>query len=40
VITLEPIGAVVGGRLAPDDDDWGRVTAIIRLDAQRFGPDA
>jgi tRNA-Thr(GGU) m(6)t(6)A37 methyltransferase TsaA len=40
VLTLEPVGIVVGGRVAPIDDDWGTVEAIIRLDGARFGPDA
>jgi tRNA (adenine37-N6)-methyltransferase len=39
VISLEPIGAVVGGRSTLDDDDWGVVESIIRLDADRFEPD-
>ncbi|HEX3793329.1 MAG TPA: SAM-dependent methyltransferase [Acidimicrobiales bacterium] len=39
MITLEPIGAVVGGRVEPIDDDWGQVEAVIRLDADRFEPD-
>jgi len=40
VITLEPVGVVVGGRAEPIDDDWGGVEAVIRLDGARFGPDA
>jgi tRNA-Thr(GGU) m(6)t(6)A37 methyltransferase TsaA len=40
VITLDPIGVVVGGRREAIDDDWGAVEAVIRLDAQRFTPDA
>jgi tRNA (adenine37-N6)-methyltransferase len=36
VISLKPIGVVVGGRTEPIDDDWGRVTAVIRLDGVRF----
>jgi tRNA-Thr(GGU) m(6)t(6)A37 methyltransferase TsaA len=40
MITLEPIGVVVGGRTDPRDDDWGAVEAILRLDAGRFGTDA
>ena len=32
VISLEPIGDVVGGRSTLDDDDWGAVESIIRLD--------
>jgi tRNA (Thr-GGU) A37 N-methylase len=39
VISLEPIGVVVGGRTALDDDEWGAVESIIRLDADRFTPD-
>jgi len=40
VITLEPVGVVVGGRAEAVDDDWGGVEAVIRLDESRFGPDA
>ncbi|MER6981398.1 SAM-dependent methyltransferase [Streptomyces carpinensis] len=35
-----PLGRVVGGREEVRDDDWGGVEAVIRLDADRFGPDA
>lgn len=40
VITLEPVGVVVGGRSEAIDDDWGGVEAVIRLDATQFGPAA
>jgi tRNA-Thr(GGU) m(6)t(6)A37 methyltransferase TsaA len=40
VIALEPVGVVVGGRRGNFDDDWGAVEALIRLDAERFGPAA
>jgi tRNA (adenine37-N6)-methyltransferase len=40
VITLQPVGVVVGGRTEPIDDDWGGVEAVIRLDPTQFGPDA
>lgn len=40
MISLEPIGVVVGGRTAAVDDDWGDVESVIRLDRGRFGPDA
>ena len=39
-LTLEPLGVVVGGRALPDDDDWGRVEALLRLDPAVLGPDA
>jgi tRNA-Thr(GGU) m(6)t(6)A37 methyltransferase TsaA len=39
VITLDPVGVVVGGRREPIDDKWGAVEATIRL-ADRFGPEA
>jgi tRNA-Thr(GGU) m(6)t(6)A37 methyltransferase TsaA len=39
MITLEPIGIVVGGRSEPIDDDWGGVRACIRLDSDRFDTD-
>jgi tRNA (adenine37-N6)-methyltransferase len=40
VITLEPIGVVVGGRTEAIDDDWGAVESVLRLDRNRFRPDA
>lgn len=39
-VTLEPVGVVVGGRAEVRDDGWDAETAIVRLDAARFGPDA
>ncbi len=38
MISLEPIGHVVGGRREPIDDNWSSVEAIIRL-SDRFDPD-
>ena len=40
MITLDPVGVVVGGRVEALDDDWGAVESVIRLDADRFGTDA
>ncbi|MFJ4848412.1 MULTISPECIES: SAM-dependent methyltransferase [unclassified Streptomyces] len=40
VIEARPVGRVAGGRTAVEDDDWGAVEAVIRLDAARFGPEA
>jgi tRNA-Thr(GGU) m(6)t(6)A37 methyltransferase TsaA len=40
VITLEPIGYLVGGRAEIADDDWGDVPAAIELDALRFDVEA
>jgi tRNA (Thr-GGU) A37 N-methylase len=40
VITLEPVGVVVGGRSEALDDEWGGVEAVIRLDDAQFGPAA
>ncbi|MEV8531598.1 SAM-dependent methyltransferase [Streptomyces sp. NPDC051211] len=40
LVECEPVGTVVGGRAEVADDDWGAETAVIRLDADRFGPDA
>jgi tRNA (adenine37-N6)-methyltransferase len=40
MISLEPIGIVVGGRTAAVDDDWGAVESVIRLDGGRYGADA
>ncbi|MFF1408570.1 SAM-dependent methyltransferase [Streptomyces sp. NPDC058289] len=39
-VEVVPVGMVVGGRSAVVDDDWGRETAVIRLDRERFGPEA
>ncbi len=39
-VTLTPVGWVEGGRHEVRDDDWGGVHAVIRLDGNRFGPDA
>jgi len=38
-IAIEPIGRVLGGRVAAEDDDWGGVRARIEL-AERFEADA
>ena len=40
VIVLDPVGVVAGGRREADDDHWGGVEAVIRLDPDRFGADA
>jgi tRNA-Thr(GGU) m(6)t(6)A37 methyltransferase TsaA len=40
VITLKPIGVVVGGRAEAVDDEWGAVEAVIRLDGEQFGTEA
>jgi tRNA-Thr(GGU) m(6)t(6)A37 methyltransferase TsaA len=39
LVSLEPVGRVVGGRTEPIDDDWGDVEATIVLD-ERFSADA
>jgi tRNA-Thr(GGU) m(6)t(6)A37 methyltransferase TsaA len=39
-VTVEPVGRVVGGRVAVSDDDWGDVVARIRFDRARFAPEA
>ncbi|MFF5935161.1 SAM-dependent methyltransferase [Streptomyces sp. NPDC012508] len=38
-VVSDPVGRVVGGRADVRDDEWGEVSAVIRLD-ERFGPDA
>jgi tRNA (adenine37-N6)-methyltransferase len=38
-ITVQPVGFVVAGRVAPVDDGWGAQTAEIELD-ERFGPES
>ena len=40
MVEVVAVGHVVGGRERPDDDDWGDVRAVIRLDADRFTPSA
>jgi tRNA (adenine37-N6)-methyltransferase len=37
-VELRPVAVVVGGRERVEDDDWGAVTAVIRVDGERFGP--
>ncbi|MFI9180731.1 SAM-dependent methyltransferase [Streptomyces goshikiensis] len=39
-VESEAVAVVVGGRAEVADDDWGRETAVIRLDERRFGPEA
>ncbi|MFH8369946.1 SAM-dependent methyltransferase [Streptomyces sp. NPDC018031] len=39
-VEVLPVGRVTGGRTTVTDDDWGPVTAVIRLDGSRFGPEA
>ena len=36
MIDVVAVGQVIGGRDRPDDDDWGDVRAVIRLDGDRF----
>ncbi|GGR31640.1 tRNA (N6-threonylcarbamoyladenosine(37)-N6)-methyltransferase TrmO [Streptomyces cinereoruber] len=38
-IVSDPVGRIVGGRAEVRDDEWGEVSAVIRLD-ERFEPDA
>ncbi|MFF2778637.1 SAM-dependent methyltransferase [Streptomyces sp. NPDC058052] len=38
-IVSDPVGRVVGGRAEVRDDEWGDVSAVIRLD-DRFEPEA
>lgn len=37
---ITPIGHVVGGREAADDDGWGAERAAVLLDAGQFEPEA
>ncbi|OEJ97533.1 SAM-dependent methyltransferase [Streptomyces thermolilacinus] len=39
-VVCHPVGVGLGGRRETVDDDWGGETAVIRLDAERFGPEA
>lgn len=38
-VVSDPVGRVVGGRAEVRDDEWGEVSAVIRLD-ERFGTEA
>ncbi|MBQ0994759.1 SAM-dependent methyltransferase [Micromonospora sp. H61] len=38
--TVESIARVVGGRTEPTDDYWGGTRAVIRVDEERFTPEA
>jgi tRNA-Thr(GGU) m(6)t(6)A37 methyltransferase TsaA len=38
--TVRPIGHVSSARAARLDDDWGAVESLIRLDRDRFTPEA
>lgn len=37
---VRAIGQVMSPRVGREDDDWGDVESVIRLDAQRFDADA
>ncbi|MFI8290512.1 S-adenosylmethionine-dependent methyltransferase [Streptomyces sp. ms191] len=39
-LTTRAVGRVIGGREEVRDDEWGAISAVIRLDAARFGPEA
>lgn len=39
-LILRPVARVSGGRHEVEDDDWGGVESVIRLDGTRFGPEA
>jgi tRNA-Thr(GGU) m(6)t(6)A37 methyltransferase TsaA len=39
-ITLTPIGTVRNSRKEPIDDGWDGIESVIKLDKDRFGPDA
>ncbi|MFI1578610.1 SAM-dependent methyltransferase [Embleya sp. NPDC020630] len=39
-ITLRAIGRVSAPRVELVDDHWGNVSSVIRLDGERFGPEA
>lgn len=38
--TVAAIGRVRSSRTGREDDDWGHVDSVIRLDEARFSPDA
>ncbi|MEQ1611483.1 MAG: SAM-dependent methyltransferase [Hyphomicrobiaceae bacterium] len=39
-LKLKSIGTALGGRVVPEDDDWGRSRCRLILDAKQFEPDA
>lgn len=38
--SVESIAHVVGGRIEPTDDYWGGTQSIVRIDRDRFTPEA
>ncbi len=40
MISIDPLGVVIGSRGEATDDHWGDVAAIIRLDGERFDAGA
>jgi tRNA-Thr(GGU) m(6)t(6)A37 methyltransferase TsaA len=40
IVSARPVGRVIGGRREVLDDEWSAVRAVIRLDEERFGPEA
>lgn len=39
-VTLTPIGVVQGGRVTPEDDNWGGVETVIAIDPEQFGVES
>lgn len=39
-LTVTPVGTVRGGRVKPEDDNWGGVETVIAIDPNAFAPDA
>ena len=40
MVEVEAVGHVIGGRGGAEDDDWGEVRALIRLDGTQFNAQA
>ena len=40
LVTLRPVGHVVSPRADVEDDHWGDVASVLRLDPGQFTPDA
>ncbi|MFC5721298.1 SAM-dependent methyltransferase [Streptomyces gamaensis] len=40
LVHVVPVAHVVGGRVEPTDDHWGGMRSVIRVDGDRFTPEA
>jgi len=40
LVTVRPVGRVLSPRADVEDDHWGDVASVVRLDAEQFTPEA